>query len=192
MLLRETVSVPTLLLLGGLILRRARDMIGLPVISVETGSQVGLAKDLLLNDEWKIEAVLLETKHWFSSPACIEWNDVLAFGEDAITIPCEEVVKVMEDHRPLHSLVGGHKKVKGLPVITVNGQQLGIVEDVYLEDKMGKHVIGYELSEGFITDVREGRKWLPIPESVILGEDAIVVPVHCNEELKEIFVSKVE
>lgn len=173
-------------------MRKARDVIGLPVINVETGKQVGSAHDLLLNSEWKIEAIILGAKHWFSSPAYIEWNDVLALGEDAITIPGDEVVKAMEDDLPFYSLVGGHKKVKGLPVITVNGQQLGIVEDVYLEEKMGKHVIGYELSEGFITDLREGRKWLPIPESVILGEDAIVVPVRCNEELEEIFVSKVE
>ncbi|TBL81584.1 PRC-barrel domain-containing protein [Paenibacillus thalictri] len=173
-------------------MRKARDVIGLPVISVDTGRQVGSAQDLLLDEEWRIGAVLLAGKMWFSSSAYVEWNDVLALGEDAITIPSEDVLKTADEELSYFSLVGGQKKLKGLPVITVNGQQLGIVEDVYLEEQMGKHVIGYELSEGFITDLREGRKWLPIPESVILGEDAIVVPVRCNEELEEIFVSKEE
>ncbi|WP_248927343.1 PRC-barrel domain-containing protein [Paenibacillus hamazuiensis] len=173
-------------------MRKARDVIGLPVISVDTGRQVGSSQDLLLNEEWEIEAIQMQVKMWFSSVTYVEWNDVLALGEDAITIPSEDVLKAMEDDLPLFSLVGGHKKVKGMPVITVNGQQLGIVEDVYLDDLLGKHVIGYELSEGFITDLKEGRKWLPVPETVILGEDAIVVPVRCNEQLEEIFVSKVE
>jgi uncharacterized protein YrrD len=177
---------------GGTTLRKARDIVGLPIIDVESGKQVGHVKDLLLNEDWQIEAILLECKHWFSSPTYIEWNDILAFGEDAITIPDVQAVKPLDQHLPFISLINGQRKVKGLPVITVNGQQLGIVEDVYFEQQMGKHVIGYELSEGFITDLREGRRWLPIPDNVTQGEDAIIVPVYCNEQLKDIIVPKEE
>jgi uncharacterized protein YrrD len=173
-------------------LKRARDVIGLPVICIQTGKQVGTAKDLLLGDEWRIEAVLLESKHWFSSVSCILWKDVIALGEDAITIDNEESISRLDESRAYTSLLNGDRKVKGMPVLTVNGQQLGIVDDVYLDKEMGKNVIGYELTEGFISDWKEGRKWLPLPDSVTVGEDAIIVPVHCNESLEEIFISKEE
>jgi uncharacterized protein YrrD len=173
-------------------LKRARDVIGLPILCVQSGKQVGTAKDLLLSGEWHIEALLLETKHWFSAPHCILWENVIALGEDAITIENEESICRLDDNRNYTSLLNGDRKVKGLPVMTVNGQQLGIVDDVYLDHELGKNVIGYELTEGFISDLKDGRKWLPLPETVTVGEDAIIVPVHCNESLEEILISKEE
>jgi uncharacterized protein YrrD len=177
---------------GSYSLRKARDVIGLPVISVETGKQVGHAKDLLITESWNIQGIALEIKHWFSSMRYIAWEDVIACGTDAVTIPNENVVQSLEDANPHMALNTGKHKLKGLPVITVNGQQLGLVEDVYLEPNVGKQIVGYELSEGFISDLKDGRRWLPMPQTATKGEDAIVVPVHCIEELEEIFVSKEE
>jgi uncharacterized protein YrrD len=167
-------------------LRRARNVIGLPIICVQTGTQAGAAKDLLLNAEWQVEALLLECKHWFSDTTIIWLSDVIAIGEDAITIPNQEVIRPMEEDFALIPLVSGNRKVKGLPIITVNGHQLGVIEDVYLESDWGKQVIGYELTEGFISDLKEGRKWLPLPESVKIGEDAVIVPAAASEALQEI------
>jgi len=166
-------------------LKRARDVIGLPIFCVQSGKQVGTAKDLLLGDAWQVEAVLLETKHWFAAPSCVMWKDVIALGEDAITIEHEEVISRLDEEQSYTSLVNGDRKLKGMPVLTINGQQLGIVDDVYLDQNRGKKVIGYELTEGFISDLKEGRKWLPLPDSVTVGKDAIIVPVHCNDTLEE-------
>ncbi|UUZ89395.1 PRC-barrel domain-containing protein [Paenibacillus sp. P25] len=77
-------------------MRRARDIIGLPIICVRSGKQAGTVKDLLLGSDWQAEALLLETKHWFSEVTCIEWNDILALGEDAVTIETEEVIRPLE------------------------------------------------------------------------------------------------
>jgi uncharacterized protein YrrD len=174
-------------------LKRARDVIGLPILCVQTGKQCGTVKDLLLGSDWQIEVVLLENKHWFSASACILWKDVIALGEDAITIDNEDAVTQLDDQqRAYTSFVNGERKVKGMPVVTVNGQHLGIVDDVYLDPLMGKKVIGYELTEGFISDLKEGRKWLPLPDSVTMGEDAIIVPVHCYESLAEMVKSNEE
>ncbi|MFE5323313.1 PRC-barrel domain-containing protein [Paenibacillus sp. NPDC056579] len=169
-------------------MKRARDVIGLPIFCVQSGKQLGTAKDILLGEGWQVEAVLLETKHWFATPSCIKWKDVIALGDDAITIEDEEVLCPLEDNPGYTSLCNGDRKLKGMPVLTVNGQQLGIVDDVYLDQNKGKKVIGYELTEGFISDLKEGRKWLPLPEKVTVGKDAIIVPVHCNDTLEESFI----
>ncbi|SFK68690.1 Uncharacterized protein YrrD, contains PRC-barrel domain [Paenibacillus sp. 1_12] len=174
-------------------MKKARDVIGLPILCVQTGKQVGTVKDLLLDEAWQIELILLENRHWFSTASCVAWKDVIALGEDAITIHNEEAVVQLDDQDQLYiSLLNGDHKVKGMPVVTVNGQHLGIVDDVYLDPELGKKVIGYELTEGFISDLKEGRKWLPLPDTVTMGEDAIIVPVHCNEWLTEIVKSNEE
>ena len=173
-------------------MRRARDILGLPVLSVESGKQAGNARDLLLNEGWSIQGIVLESKHWFSSLRYVPWENVMACGDDAITILDESAIRSLEDEAHLNAFLTGKHSVKGLPVVTVNGHQLGVIEDVYLDEQWGKQIVGYELSEGFLSDLKEGRKWLPLPEQVKRGEDAIIVPVHCMEEVEEIFVSKEE
>ncbi|MCZ8514645.1 PRC-barrel domain-containing protein [Paenibacillus filicis] len=174
-------------------MKRARDIIGLPVLCVQSGKQSGIVKDMLIGSDWNAVALLLETKSWFSEVTCIEWDDIVAVGDDAVTIDSEEVIRPLEACTKAGvGLLSGDSQVRGLPVITVNGQQLGVIEDVYLDPDRGKQVIGYELTEGFISDLKEGRKWLPMPESVRVGEDAVIVPVHASEALEEIFVPKEE
>jgi uncharacterized protein YrrD len=181
------------LLQEDVLLRKARDVIGLPIMCVQTGNQAGIAKDLLLDDNWQVEIVLLENKRWFSTPSCILWKDVIAFGEDAITILNEASIGSLNEQDQIYiSLITGDRTIKGMPVVTVNGMHLGIIDDVYIDPDLGKKVIGYELTEGFISDLKEGRKWLPLPEYATLGEDAIIVPVHCHELLTDFVKIKEE
>jgi uncharacterized protein YrrD len=172
--------------------RKARDLIGLPVLAVDSGKLVGHAKDLLIDEGWQIKGVVLEAKHWFNSSRYIEGSDIIACGEDAITIPNEKAIRSLDDQDHLLFFMNGIHKVKGLPVITIGGQQLGILEDVYLKKDWGKQIVGYEISEGFISDVKNGRKWLPMPEQAVKGEDAIIVPVHSIYDIEEPFVSNEE
>ncbi|MDF2647071.1 MAG: subunit of photosystem reaction center [Paenibacillus sp.] len=173
-------------------MRKAHDLIGLPVITVDSGKQIGQVKDLLVSPDWNIRGILLEVKHWFSSLRYIPWEGIVAAGEDAITIPNESVIREFEHVEECHAFLEGSRKIKGLPVITVGGHKLGVVEDVYLNQNWGKQIVGYELSEGFISDLKEGRRWLPMPVAATKGEDAIIVPVHCAQEVEELFVSKEE
>lgn len=173
-------------------MRKAHDLIGLPVLTVESGKQIGQVKDLLIDPEWNIRGIILEAKMWFSSLRYVPWEGVVAAGEDAVTIPNEHVIIEFEQTGESHSLLEGSRRIKGLPVVTVGGDKLGMVEDVYLTQDWGKQIVGYELSEGFISDLKEGRRWLPMPETATKGDDAIIVPVHCAQEVEELFVSKEE
>lgn len=173
-------------------MRRAQDIIGLPVIEIETGKQVGTAKDFLIDRDWNLQGLLLETKHWFSSPRFVEWDAIIALGEDAVTIPDEDSVRDLDDADSALFLASGSSKIKGLPVITVNGVQLGLVEDVYFGEEWGRKIVGYELTEGFLSDLKEGRKWLPSPDQVTLGEDAIIVPVRSDTQLKDVTTFSLE
>jgi uncharacterized protein YrrD len=173
-------------MIGGQTLRKANDLLGLPVIEVQTGKQLGTAKDIVFDPNWCARGITLETKHWFSSSQFIDWENILSFGEDAITIATEDLIKGINEAADANYLLNGEHKVKGAKIFTVNGQQLGTVEDVYFSKDMGKRIMGYELSDGFLADVTEGRKWLPIPDHATMGIDVILVPVKCSEEVQVI------
>ncbi|GAA3408055.1 PRC-barrel domain-containing protein [Paenibacillus hodogayensis] len=161
-------------------MRRAQDIIGLPVISIGTGKQLGTAKDVLIDKDWNVQGVLLDSKHWFGSSRHIGWDDVVSVGSDAVTVKEEGVVRELDDHTAGTLLsLNGEFKLKGLPVITEAGDQLGYVEDVYFAKQLDKKIVGYELSGGLIDDLKEGRKWLPSSEEAKIGEDAVIVPLHC-------------
>ncbi|MNI00442.1 PRC-barrel domain protein [compost metagenome] len=173
-------------------MRKATDLIGMPVIAIDTGKQVGQVKDVCMDEYWNLHGIILEVKHWFTPSRFIAWSDLTACGDDVVTIQDESAIHELQDDAQLFALIGGKQRLKGLPVITESGQQLGMVEDVYLESNMGRQIVGYEISEGFISDLKEGRKWLPMPEKVTIGEDAVIVPIHCIEEVDELFVSREE
>jgi uncharacterized protein YrrD len=167
-------------------LRKAKDICGLPVIEVAGGRQLGTVKDILIDPQGNADGVLMETKMWFSSARWIPWEQVLAFGEDAVTISDEDAIAPLPDKTGYFYLQQESPKLAGLPIMTVNGQQLGIMEDVYFSAEMDKRILGFELSEGFLIDLKEGRKWLPAPRDATLGADVILVPVRCQEELEQL------
>lgn len=173
-------------------MRRAQDLMGLPVIDRTTGRRLGVVKDVLLSEGKQAAAIVLETRSWLSSLRYIDWERVESFGDDAVTVPDANAIRSGEDGRigePI-ALRCGKRKMQGLPLMTVQGDQLGTVEDVYFDEKMDKRVIGFELSEGFWADVTEGRKWLPAPDDTVYGEHAIVVPASCKHETIDITIEE--
>ncbi|WP_442603531.1 PRC-barrel domain-containing protein [Paenibacillus sp. KN14-4R] len=171
-------------------MRKARNIVGLPIFCLQTGKKVGNVNDLLISQEWQVHGICLRQKNWFTTPQYMKWESLSSCGDDALTV--EENNLLTEWDAESITLLDGKRKVKGLPVVTTNGIQLGYVEDVYLEEQLGNKIIGFELSEGFISDLIEGRKWLPYEEPVIQGEDALIVPVHCQDQLKDFIVDKEE
>ncbi len=59
-----------------------------------------------------------------------------------------------------------------------------MVEDVYFQEELGT-IIGYELTDGFLSDVTQGRKMLPKVEPLTVGTDAIVVPSEMEVNLQD-------
>ncbi|MNZ97629.1 PRC-barrel domain protein [compost metagenome] len=132
------------------------------------------------------------TKWFASSVKIVDWSNVLSCGEDAVIISGEEAVIRKKSKQILRSFYTGIVKLKDLPVVTVHGEQLGRVSDVYFYPNQGTQIVGYELTDGFVSDLLEGRKWLRAPgdsDAVLLGEDAIIVPAVSEAELEPVAAS---
>lgn len=169
-------------------MRKAKDVIGLPVIAVDSGKQVGQVRDLRFGSDWRLRDIVLEAKSWFSPGLAIHSDRIVGVGDDAVTVDANTALPLQDD--PLaRTCTDGRARLLGLPVVTANGRRLGIIEDVYFQPNLGKQIVCCEISEGFISDLQEGRKLLPIPEEAILGEDAIIVPALSKDDVQEHFVS---
>lgn len=166
-------------------MKRAHDIIALPVIDLETGRELGDIKDLVFSSSFHIRGVQIEPRRWFSAPRWIHWEGLAAIGEDAVTIPHVEVIDRYDSNPEDFVFHCGSKAIRGKAMYTVGGQRLGRVEDVYFGLQWGKQIIGFEISDGLIADLRDGRLRIAYDERMMLGEHALIVPDQCNHEMNE-------
>ncbi|MGG6310945.1 PRC-barrel domain-containing protein [Paenibacillus macerans] len=164
---------------------RMQEMIGLAVFDVEHGKQVGKVLDVMLNSDWSIAGIQLENRFlWNSSIKVVLWDDIVAYGEDAVMIRNQQAVRKWEAENIQNTFLTGSGKLKELPVLTEDGIRLGHVTDVYFEHELGNTITGIEISDGFFTDLMEGRRTLPFLPEMTRGENVIMVPPNSDQLLE--------
>ncbi|MBW7453576.1 PRC-barrel domain-containing protein [Paenibacillus sepulcri] len=172
---------------------RLQHMIGLPVIEVSKGKHVGYVKDVWFNEHWQLDGIVLDAgRRFLSAMKTVRWSEVLICGGDAVLVMNEASVRKKETVEVQRTFHTGLVHLKDLPIVTDLGEQLGRVSDVYFEDLLGTQIVGYELTDGFIADLMEGRKWLPAPRDadlVLLGENAIIVPAGIEAFMEPVAAS---
>lgn len=164
---------------------KLQEMIGLAVFDVEDGKQVGKIQDFIVNDDWKIEGIELENKGLFTSHVkIVQWQDIVAYGEDAVMIRNQQAVRKTGADDIKHTYLLGQSKLREMSVLTEEGLLLGRVSDVYFDQELGNTIIGIEITDGFVSDLIEGRKWLPCTSDMSIGESAIMVPPLSEQRLE--------
>lgn len=165
---------------------KVQSMIGLAVFDVEDGKQLGKIHDFIITEDWSVYGFELEGKGLFSLQVrTVKWEDVVSCGNDAIMIRNQHAVRQKAADDIQHTFLIGNGKLKELPVLTGDGAILGYVSDVYFNPELGKSITGIEISDGFISDLIGGRKWLPISTQVAFGESAIMAPIASGQRLEE-------
>lgn len=158
-------------------MRGARGLIGLPVLEYAKGKRLGTVRDVLVDRGWALRGIVLDYKSWFTSARYVEWKDVRSIGHDAVMVDAKSSVRKFKDVDGIYYLVNGKDRLRGLPLVSAEGIQMGHLEDVYFSQKMEDSIIGFELSDGLLTDLVEGRRNITLPEGALRGDDMILVPV---------------
>ncbi|CAM5794180.1 MULTISPECIES: PRC-barrel domain-containing protein [Brevibacillus] len=159
-------------------MRKALDVVGMPVVCLDTGEEIGVIRDILFDsDNWQVAGVLLSEQGWLQSGTYIPLGRIHAVGESCLTVSGKDAITSLDQLAASEptGVLTGKLKLKGKSVISASGNLLGRLEDVYFSADWEK-IVGYELSNGWLADVTEGRKRLSVPPSVIIGEENLIVP----------------
>jgi len=156
---------------------KALDVVGLPIICLRTGEEIGSVRDILCDSEWRVLGVLLTEQGWFHPGTYIPSENIHAVGDCCLTVTGKDAITALHHLASLHpvGILTGKTKLKGKTVMTASGELLGRLEDVYFSADWEK-LVGYELSNGWLADVTEGRKRLSAPLAVTIGEENLIVP----------------
>lgn len=156
-------------------MRRARTIIGLPVISLAEGVRVGQVRDLVFDpDQRRIAALVINDASWKQDAELVPLDRIRSFGRDAITIHDNRGIVKAKSNRDLYRLFNSGIKLDGLLVMTEGGNYLGVIEEVILDDHAG--MSAYEISTGFAKDVNQGKCLVPAEEALTVGRDVATFP----------------
>lgn len=163
---------------------KLQEMIGLAVFDIEEGKKIGKISDFILTKDWQLTGIELDGRYLFSKQVkTVSWEDILAYGNDAVMIRNKQAVRKTDADNIKYSYIKGHCKLRDMTVMTQEGLQIGRITDVYFDQKVGKSILGLEISDGFVMDLIEGRKWLPRTDEMKIGEHTVVVPTASEEHL---------
>lgn len=147
---------------------------GLPVYDMKKGKKIGEVSDLNISHNGLVRGLLIKKGGLFKKSQMLDIRNVASFGWDGVMIEDESKVFALQD-TPDYTLDHQHS-LQGKVVMTSEGEKLGILEDVYFMEELGT-IVGYEISDGFFSDITEGKQVVKTSESPAIGEDAIIVKV---------------
>ncbi|NSL50190.1 PRC-barrel domain-containing protein [Calidifontibacillus erzurumensis] len=147
----------------------------LPVYSEVSGKELGRVYDLCLDKNGTVNGLIIDPKGLLKKNKFIPLSEVSSFGLDGVMVKDEQKAERITDKLVgLYFLENGKDHIIGKPLVTTEGDKLGLVEDVYFLEEMGT-IIGYEVTDGFFADMTEGRKVYKTKKPLTIGENILIV-----------------
>ncbi|WP_316571904.1 PRC-barrel domain-containing protein [Neobacillus sp. YIM B06451] len=147
-------------------------MKGLPVISEKSGEHLGAVSDLVIEGD-KVRGVLVKKGTFLKQAQFLGIGSITSIGPDGVIIPSHDCLERNGKEKEGYTL-SHHSPLAGKMVLSENGDSLGLLNDVYFLEEVGT-IVGYELSDGFFSDLQEGKKVIKPGGPPAIGKDAIIV-----------------
>ncbi|KXS42492.1 MULTISPECIES: PRC-barrel domain-containing protein [unclassified Candidatus Frackibacter] len=154
-------------------MHKGYEIIDLPVINLQTGEEIGAIEDVVFDPEEKrIVGLIINNKSLFQGSRMIAYEELHSVGEDAVTIEDDSVLTKLDDTKEF--LTGPNGSVIGSRVVTDDGKELGNIEDIILDSTNGQ-INGYEITDGLVQDILDGRGRLQVSDDLKYGKDVVIV-----------------
>jgi uncharacterized protein YrrD len=102
-------------------------------------------------------------------------DKVSSFGWDGVMVDGPQQLEKLKS-TPKYTLAH-QQSLNGRMLISKSGESLGLLRDVYFQEEVGT-IVGYEITDGFFTDITEGKQVIETDLPPAIGKDAIIVDVN--------------
>lgn len=154
-------------------MKKSQQIIGLPIISISDGNEMGKVKNIVLNaDRGTIDYFVVDSGIQVLSTRVIPTANVLGIGEYAMTILNPEAISDISKIPSAIDLLQKNITVKGTKVLTKKGSLIGETGDIFIDVENECSIIGIE----YIADITQ-KKVRIIPRSSVItfGKTLMVV-----------------
>jgi len=147
----------------------------MPVFEIKSGTKIGEVCDLAISDVGKVKGLLIKKGVVFKKTWIIYVENVSSFGKDGVMIENRQLMEPFNETIDDYTFES-RQSLAGKVMMTKQGERLGLLEDVYFLEEVGT-IVGYECSDGFFSDIMEGKLVVKTNEPPEIGKDAIIVDV---------------
>jgi len=173
--------------------KSSQQILGLPVLSIEEGKQIGEVKHLVLNPErGRLDFLLVEDGAWYLGLKAMTFEAAQGIGEFAVTVASRSSLAAVAECAGALDLLEKDIRLSGIKVLTEKGHLVGSVSEYFTSENTGE-ILGCQLipangekPAGIIPEkliLTYGREFLVVEEGV---EDKLVA------ELTETDINRLE
>ncbi|MTI94958.1 MAG: hypothetical protein FH749_05630 [Firmicutes bacterium] len=153
-------------------MRKASDILGMPVLSLEDGKQIGYIMELLFDlDRRRLHALQLGSGGILDRTRLLVADKLKEIGRDVLVIDGPHQVISGREAGSIREGLHSMEKLKQKTVYTKSGNRLGTVQDIVLS---GLDIEALELSEGLLYELFHDPIQVPLSGPVVFGEGIMV------------------
>lgn len=135
-------------------MKKSIEIIGLPVISITEGRELGMSKTLLIDAKnGSIAAITIEDEDWYRGVKLLPYSSVIAIGEDAVTVTNSENILTLEDAGDYEAMMDANIKIIGTKAITKSGTIQGKVVEIYVGENGKIEKCEIEARDGSLSEI---------------------------------------
>lgn len=163
-------------------MRKANELIGKSIVHQASGERLGSVRDLVFEpNARRVAAILVDNGGLFRDARVISWSAVASIG-DVVMVTGDTLVQRASDAPEVSEELRQDVQISGTPIVSESGERIGTVGDLFINDAGA--VIGYEIKQGFVSDLA-GRKFLAVEQVKTIGKDAIIADVSDLPTVKQ-------
>lgn len=148
---------------------------GLPVIELKTGEKIAEVTDISVTKDGNVTGLLVKKGGFIKRTFLLKVRDVVSYGGDGVMIQNGNVFEPVQT--PPEFTFEHHERLSGRMMLSQDGNELGLLQDVYFLEEVGT-IVGYELTDGFFSDITDGKRVIKTVTPPAIGKDAIIVNVE--------------
>jgi uncharacterized protein YrrD len=168
------------------LLMRATSLVGLPVVTTNTGEDIAETRDVIyLPDQGRVAGFTLNKRGRLAGRLknVLSFAQVHAVGRDAVMVTDAAMLDTPEGEAAAQNAKG--RNVIGNRVLTDAGKELGVVRDLIVEMNRGE-VIGYELEGETTLQRADGAPLLlPLPATLAVSGETLMVPGDVESYIRD-------
>lgn len=116
-------------------MKKSVEILGLPIISITEGRELGMSKTLLIDAKnGSVAAITIEDEDWYRGVKLIPYESVIAIGDDAVTVTNSENILTLDDAGDYEQLLDDNIRIIGTKAITKSGSIQGKISELYIGD----------------------------------------------------------
>lgn len=154
-------------------MKKTQEIIGLPIIRISDGVEVGKVKGVIINaDKGSVDYIVVDSGIQILSATVISTDNVLGIGEYALTIQNDDAIKDISKIPAAIDLLQKNIQVRGTKVLTRKGSLIGEIGDIYIDEDQCCNIIALE----YIADVTQKNiRLIPRKSIITFGKNLVVV-----------------